>query len=275
MVPQTVGALIGFLFFVAPGVFFELLRQFRRPAIEQSALQEAARIALWSVLFSSAGTGILVVVRTVGVDILPDPSTLAQDGSEYVADNLGRVGAGLALELLVAFLVAALVDRSLGSETGWVRRLADRLRRTWLHDPDRQVVPFPVWWVTFHAGAPRDSDVHISVRTDDNTVFTGKLGAFSTSGGKRGTRHRDRDASRGRAPEPGARPTQRSLAPPDRPRIERTGDSGGLEATLIASLPGIPRCGGGVLQAPSVDQACTSVRSAMRQPAGMRTSRSW
>lgn len=59
MIPQTVGALIGFLIFIAPGVLWELLRERHRPPLDGSTFREAARVALMSVVLS--GLAIAVV----------------------------------------------------------------------------------------------------------------------------------------------------------------------------------------------------------------------
>ena len=62
MAPDTLGALLAFLVFVAPGLCFELLRERRRPALEQTAFREASRIALTSLLFSGAALVVVVAV---------------------------------------------------------------------------------------------------------------------------------------------------------------------------------------------------------------------
>ncbi len=108
MIPATVGGVIGFLVFIAPGVLFELLRERVRPPLEGSAFREASRVALMSVVLSGAAILILAILRAIFPSLLADPGAWLRDGDPYVDEEYARiawtVGAELALACLLAWL---------------------------------------------------------------------------------------------------------------------------------------------------------------------------
>jgi hypothetical protein len=182
VIPQTVAAAVAFLVFVAPGIHFELLRESRRPRLDQSSFQEAARIGLWSVAFSGSAVVIFAVARFWVPHGLPDPSEWALEGTSYVASHVALVGAFLVVEFSLALAIATLVHRSLNAPKG-MARICGRALRKWLrHDPRREILPYSVWWAAFHARTPEQAEIHVSVRLKDGSVFTGKLGSFTTAG---------------------------------------------------------------------------------------------
>jgi hypothetical protein len=63
VIPSTTAALVGFLFFVAPGLVWELTRERREPPREGSTFRDASRVALASVVFTTAGVGIIAIGR--------------------------------------------------------------------------------------------------------------------------------------------------------------------------------------------------------------------
>lgn len=108
MIPQTVGALIGFLIFIAPGVLWELLRERHRPPLDGSTFREAARVALMSVVLSGLAIGVLASVHALASGVFLDPGTWLREGRPYVEAQYGRVvitiGAEVALACLFAWL---------------------------------------------------------------------------------------------------------------------------------------------------------------------------
>src|SRR6476620_7509987 len=102
MIPETLGAILVFLAFIAPGLSFELLRERRRPSIEETAFREASRIALTSVLFSGCALVLLGVIRAVHTSWLVDPGAWLVGGNAYAAAHLPAVGLSVALLLLLS-----------------------------------------------------------------------------------------------------------------------------------------------------------------------------
>jgi hypothetical protein len=109
VIPSTTAALVGFLFFVAPGLVWELTRERREPPREGSTFREASRVALASVVFTTAGVGIIAIGRA-WFGWFVDPSSWLRHGHVYVEHHIGRialtVGLALALACLLAWLFA-------------------------------------------------------------------------------------------------------------------------------------------------------------------------
>ena len=162
MVPETLGAILVFLAFIVPGLAFELLRERRRPFIEETAFREASRISLTSMLFSLAALAILVTLQHFGVPWLVDASRWLTEGEAYVARQMGRVTA----------TVLAFVSISLGLSllTDWL------LRRS---APGR-IVPGSVWFSLFREHRPDGSTpwVHLRLK-DDGTEIWGFIGDYT------------------------------------------------------------------------------------------------
>jgi hypothetical protein len=77
VIPQTILALVGFLFLVAPGLVFEIRRERRRPVLEETTFREVSRTALASLVFSVLALAILAWVRAKWPESMPDPGPLA------------------------------------------------------------------------------------------------------------------------------------------------------------------------------------------------------
>ncbi len=106
MIPQTVGALIGFLIFIAPGVLWELLRERHRPPLDGSTFREAARVALMSVVLSGLAIGVLAGVHALASDVFFDPGAWLREGRRYVDDHYGRIVVTIGAEVALACLFA-------------------------------------------------------------------------------------------------------------------------------------------------------------------------
>lgn len=165
MIPQSVLALVAFLFLVAPGLLFELLGERRRPAREETAFREASRTALASLLLSLAAVLLLVAIGQWKPTLLPDVERWLRDSKNYVPDHYDVVGRFLLLELGVALVLAVLTDLALG-----VRR-----RST--------IRPISGWHRVFRTELPRGSQPYIRVRLTDGSEYCGVLAAYSTNYG--------------------------------------------------------------------------------------------
>lgn len=166
MIPQTVLALVGFLFLVAPGLLFEIRRERRRPNLEETAFREASRTALASLFFTVVSLSVLAVVRWIWPWLMPDPGRWLRDPKTYVASHY-RVVAGFFLAELV--LACAL---AVGSEWVLGRRQGPTIRSA------------PIWHRAFRQELPKEKGKKyapfVGLRLSDGTEFGGFVAGYST-----------------------------------------------------------------------------------------------
>ncbi|GGM99654.1 hypothetical protein GCM10009721_28360 [Terrabacter tumescens] len=161
MVPETLGAILVFLAFIAPGLAFELLRERRRPFIEETAFREASRIALTSMLFSLGGLSVLAVAQALGATWVVDSSRWLTDGQAYVSAHLGQVTASVLVFVGVSLGLSLLAD--------WL------LRRS---APGR-IVPGSVWFALFRQHRPDGATPWVHLRLKDGTELWGFVGDYT------------------------------------------------------------------------------------------------
>lgn len=161
MIPETVGALLAFLGLIAPGVAFELLRERRRPALEETAFREASRIALSSLIFTTGSLAVLAIVRTIRPAAVLDPAAWINRGKDYVSGHIGLVSRTLLIELAIALLLAVLAD--------WLFRRSA---------PGR-IAPGSMWYQQFRQRRPAGTRPWLHIRLDDETEVWGYLGDYS------------------------------------------------------------------------------------------------
>lgn len=166
MIPQTILALVGFLFLVAPGLVFEIRRERRRPALEETAFREASRTALASVFFSLLAVTILAGVRARWPEMMPDPGRWLREGNDYLRGSYQTVAWFFVAELILACGLAFGVERVLG----WKRGATIRSVPIW-HRVFRQELP---------SGKEREYLPFVGVRLSDGTEYSGLLAGYST-----------------------------------------------------------------------------------------------
>lgn len=155
MIPETLGAILVFLAFIAPGLAFELLRERRRPFIEETAFREASRIALTSMLFSLGALTVLAVAQYLGATWVVDSGRWLTDGQAYVSTHLGQVTATVLVFVGISLALSLVAD--------WV------LRRS---APGR-IVPGSVWFSLFRQHRPDGATpwVHLRLKEDGTEVW--------------------------------------------------------------------------------------------------------
>jgi hypothetical protein len=163
VIPQTVVALAALLFLVAPGIAFQLLRERRRPTVQQTVFREASVVALTSLLFSMAATGSLAAARLApaGAKVLPDPARWLREGHRYAAANLGRIAGFFIAELVIAVSLAWLAELITG------RRLPAVLRYSSL------------WFRAFREEAPPGTSVFARITVSGGTEYYGSIGNYT------------------------------------------------------------------------------------------------
>lgn len=159
MIPTTTAQLFLFLALVAPGLYYELLRERRRPVIGESAFREASRIALASVLFDGAAVGVLAIVRATRPAWMPDPRSWLAHPTPYVRAHYGLIGWTVLVGLALAFVFATLADQLNRRQRGNIR-------------------PQGMWFQLFRTDRPPKTVPWVSLRLIDGTEIAGFLAYF-------------------------------------------------------------------------------------------------
>jgi hypothetical protein len=161
MIPSSLATVVGFLFFVAPGLLFELLLGRRRPTKVESAFGEASRVALFSAPFTIVSTAAVVLVvhhlNQHWLDLIVQWSTTGKPpsaGAMIAAALLALIEVALAcIGVLVVSLIAA-----------W------KLRK-------RKFTPKSAW--SYSLTPPAGSSTIVTVITTDGTQYRGQVLGFS------------------------------------------------------------------------------------------------
>ncbi len=152
MIPSTTAAVVGFLFFVAPGLVWELQQERQRPPRDGSTFREVSRVALASVIFTSSATVLLAGLRAL-FGVLLDPGAWLRTGDHYLQREYR----------IIAVTAVAEVSLACG--------LAYATSRPWRTATQR---PEGVLWILLNTtvtGTRR----RVSVRLDDGMVYTGNF----------------------------------------------------------------------------------------------------
>jgi hypothetical protein len=141
LIPNSVSTLLGFLFLVTPGVSYEILRERRRPALQTSAFREAARIALWSLIFTIPAVVVLALLRPAFPNRLPDVLAWLVQGESYSDRFPSQVVTFLLAEIVVAQVLAIVAATLVGRHDRGVIRQGDIWHKVFAADcpPDREV----------------------------------------------------------------------------------------------------------------------------------------
>jgi hypothetical protein len=155
MIPQTVGALLAFLGLVTPGLVYRLVLERRRPSHSDSTFVEVSRIVITSLVFSGFAFAILWLLESNSPLPLPNAATWLARGTSYAATNLGSVFIGVAAQVVIASLLAAI--------TGWLitRQSPSRFRDE------------TVYGAVFRHYAPEGSTAWVHVCLDNDVEFWG------------------------------------------------------------------------------------------------------
>lgn len=169
MVPSTAGGLVGLLLILAPGIWYELIRQRSRPGRGDSAFVEVSRILLAGVLVSLTALILLGGFRALDPRLLADPQALlSQPG--YLAAHLGLVTWTAAWFLVLAMTIPAVwlyntpgknAHAEIRQESQWVSYF-DRIPR---RDADDKGLPPPEF-------------TYLQVRTASGVLYRGRLAGY-------------------------------------------------------------------------------------------------
>lgn len=189
---DSLAAVISFFFFVAPGLTYELIRERRRPQVEESSFREATRIALASVLLSTLSVAVIALVRARRPELMPDPGAWLAKGNGYLIDEYRLIArtAGLLLllstltALVAAFLAPWVITRRQIAFT-WIRQKLKRKR------PPTIVPSDSGWDAVFSTRAPSNAYPMVKIILKDSPViWHGRL-LGATPGATRPPRERE------------------------------------------------------------------------------------
>lgn len=163
MIPDTLGALLAFFAFIAPGISFELRRERRRQSLSDSAFREASRTALASVVFSLFAVVVLALARVVQPSWVVDVPSWIGDGVGYVADH-----PGLVLGNFVAFVILSIAS-ALAVEWITGRRSTPTIRTG------------TIWYQIFNQQRPEGKKSWVCVHLKNGEQLYGYVDRYSTA----------------------------------------------------------------------------------------------
>lgn len=157
MIPNTLGALVAFLGLVAPGVLFELLRERRRPGIDESAFREASRVALTSLIFTLVGLAIVSLVGLFEPSWFPNVQRWINIGSRYAKAHYLLIARTVLVELALAAGAVALCH----------------LLLTHLGSGQGRISSTSVWFKVLREGRRDDQVSWVHLKLNDGTEVWG------------------------------------------------------------------------------------------------------
>lgn len=184
MVPATAIAVVIFVLLVIPGITFEFLRQTRRPAFDQTALEEIARVILASTALVSVAAAILAALSRAFSDVVMDISQFAARGpSWYWRNHPGLIVSTLAMEVSLATMLGLLVHRSLNRPAGkgWASKTVRCAAGFLGHESGEQVERFAIWRTLFRDTRPKGADTQVTLLKNDGTLIIGIVGGYDTT----------------------------------------------------------------------------------------------
>lgn len=174
MVPNTTATVVAFLFFVTPGLLYEILAERQRPPRPGSTFREISSVGLLSVVCSTAAALVLALVRARKPAWILDPGAWLRDGRKYLT--------GVHTARITKPSHYALVVRTLAIEVTLACLFA--LALYWLfigrHARETRTDPHPVLWsITGGRGSTpsyrRDAKLFALARTHEGDVYMGRF----------------------------------------------------------------------------------------------------
>lgn len=160
MVPSSLGAVLVFVLFVAPGLLFDLLSARRKAGIPESTFREASRVVLASAALTLSAALLLACLASPWRARLPDPVRLVQEPTYQRAHSVG-VGVALLATSIAACLLAVAIQAWRGRGSG------PPLRRE------------SAWQYTFLSECPDDKFPYVRARMNNGTTYLGFVGKFT------------------------------------------------------------------------------------------------
>jgi hypothetical protein len=160
--PDGWSAALAFLFFVAPGIVFDLLSRRREPEADESAFREASRVALSSLVFSLPASAVVVLASTRVHRLTRVAQRIASgDVVLFSADGfiiLVVMLAELALACLFAYVAHRVLMRS--SRSSDIERIS-------------------AWKKAFRHDCPAYHEAHVRAKLKSGSVWTGRVVSYT------------------------------------------------------------------------------------------------
>jgi hypothetical protein len=166
VIPQTLGALAGFLALVAPGIVFELRRERRRGRHQETAFREASRVALGSLVFTLVSLLVLTAVQATGARLFVSPADWLTRGEAYAREHLTLIVVSVAVELALACALAT------GFEAFFARRRGEAAT----------VQQRSAWAQALRTDRPEGSRAWAHAQLENGTSFYGYVRSYTPSG---------------------------------------------------------------------------------------------
>ncbi|QGQ20227.1 hypothetical protein GC089_14745 [Cellulomonas sp. JZ18] len=183
--PTSWGGALLFLLLIAPGVLFDLLADRRRAQVKETALREAGRITLASLIFGGAAFLLVCALAAALPEVLVWPFAALEADDPVEQYGSARLAATLGAQTLMAFGAAW------GSNL-WLNRRRrspltastwrDLLTKTWWRSGERpgRIRAVSTWKLILAENVPEGQFAHLRVRLKSGTVWLGRAGPFST-----------------------------------------------------------------------------------------------
>ncbi len=165
LVNSWLGLLL-FLLLVAPGLFYELRTEARRPAVEESAFREISRVALSSLVFSVAAFSFLSLLGRAAPTWLVDLQSYANDPRSYLGKHLWLALRSMLYQFILSMLGVLIVDFCLQKKNG-----------------PGSILPVSVWYRVFKDDPKRFGVipyVTVTLNGSNEQQFFGKLQYYTS-----------------------------------------------------------------------------------------------
>ena len=163
MIPQATitATLLSFFLLVAPGIVFQIRRERRRPYVERTAFREASIVALASFVLSGVSLLLLIGVRMLAPDLMPDPGAWLEQGAGYVKEHYPVVSGFLFAQGFLAIGLALVVEEVTGREqVASIREVS-------------------AWYRLFHEQVPHGTRPFVGVGLTDGSMYFGYVAGYS------------------------------------------------------------------------------------------------
>jgi hypothetical protein len=161
--PGTWVSLLLFLLFIAPGLFYDLRSERRKPGEEETTFREAGRVALSSVLLSGSSFLLFALASCLAPTWFIDLAQYVKSPTTYIGQHFWLATRSLAyqevLALGLAEAAAYVQNRRYGGPT---------------------ISPIGVWFRVFHAERPANHEVYVRVRLTDGSAYAGTLKSYTS-----------------------------------------------------------------------------------------------
>lgn len=163
MIPETIGAFLGFLGLIAPGLVYQLRRETSRATDPETSFREASRVGLVSLALSIIALSVLAIVLGTHPAWMPDPGAWLRTGEGYFVAHYRLVVRAALVEVALACGLALLADQVV----------------RWISPGQGQVSKTSVWFRVLRVERPRGKVPWAHVHLKSGADYYGFVGWYS------------------------------------------------------------------------------------------------